>query len=90
MQSILEGFAAAFRLIFTFNPELWRIIWLSLQVSGTALILATVLGLPVGACLAMRRVPLKGLVISLLNTGMGLRPWPQDCSSTCFCPAAVP
>ena len=74
MQSILEGFAAAFRLIFTFNPELWRIIWLSLQVSGTALVLATLLGLPVGACLAMRRVPVKGLVISLLNTGMGLPP----------------
>src|SRR4030042_1600637 len=74
MQSIIEGFAAAFRLIVTLNPDLWRIILLSLQVSGTALILATVLGLPVGACLAMRRVPLRGLVISLLNTGMGLPP----------------
>jgi tungstate transport system permease protein len=74
MQSILDGFAAAFRLILTFNPELWRIIFLSLQVSGTALLLATVLGLPVGAFLALRRVPLRGLVISLLNTGMGLPP----------------
>ena len=74
MHYILEGFTAAFRLIFTFNPELWRIIFLSLQVSGTALLLATALGLPVGACLALRRVPLRGLVISLLNTGMGLPP----------------
>jgi tungstate transport system permease protein len=74
MQSILDGFAAAFQLIFTFNPELWRIISLSLQVSGTALLLATVLGLPVGAFLALRRMPLRGLVISLLNTGMGLPP----------------
>jgi tungstate transport system permease protein len=74
MQSILDGFAAAFRLIFTFNPELWRIIFLSLQVSGTALMLATALGLPAGAFLALRRVPLRGLVISLLNTGMGLPP----------------
>ena len=41
MQSIINGIAAAFGLIFTFNPELWRIISLSLQVSGTALILAT-------------------------------------------------
>ena len=74
MQSIIDGFAAAFRLIITLNPELLRIILLSIEVSGTALILATVLGLPVGAGLAMRRVPLRGLVVSLLNTGMGLPP----------------
>ncbi len=74
MQSIIEGFAAAFRLIITLNPELLRIILLSLQVSGTALVLATVLGLPVGAFLALRRVPLRGVAISLLNTGMGLPP----------------
>jgi tungstate transport system permease protein len=74
MQSILDGFAAAFRLIITLNPELLRIILLSLQVSGTALVLATLLGLPVGACLALRRVPFKGLALSLLNTGMGLPP----------------
>jgi tungstate transport system permease protein len=74
MQSIIDGFAAAFRLIITLNPELLRIILLSVQVSGTALILATALGLPVGAFLALGRVPLRGLAISLLNTGMGLPP----------------
>jgi tungstate transport system permease protein len=36
--------------------------------------LAAVLGLPLGAWLALRRVPFKGLWISLLNTGMGLPP----------------
>ncbi len=74
MQSIIEGFAAAGRLIIGLDPELLRIILLSLQVSGTALVAATLLGLPVGACLALRRVPLRGLAISLLNTGMGLPP----------------
>ncbi|MCX5892148.1 MAG: ABC transporter permease [Deltaproteobacteria bacterium] len=74
MHSIIEGFAAAFRLIIGLNPELLRIILLSLQVSGSALAAATLLGLPVGACLALRRVPLRGLVLSLLNTGMGLPP----------------
>lgn len=74
MHSIIEGFAAAFRLIIGLNPELLRIILLSLQVSGTALAAATLLGLPVGACLALRRLPLQGLAISLLNTGMGLPP----------------
>ena len=74
MHSILYGFIGAGKLIFTFNPELLSIILLSLQVSGSALVVATVLGLPLGAALAWRRVPLRGLVISLINTGMGLPP----------------
>ncbi len=74
MHSIIAGFAAAFRLIIGLDPELLRIILLSLQVSGSALLAATLLGLPVGAWLALRRVPGRGLMISLLNTGMGLPP----------------
>src|SRR5512135_2931503 len=74
MQSILDGFAAAFRLIIGLNPELLRIILLSLQVSVSALVVATLLGLPVGVFLALRRLPLRGLLISLLNIGMGLPP----------------
>jgi tungstate transport system permease protein len=60
--------------ILSLNTELLRIILLSLQVSGTALLLATVLGLPLGALLSLRRVPMRGVLISLLNTGMGLPP----------------
>lgn len=74
MQSIYEGFLAAFGLIIHLNPELLQIILLSLQVSGTALVLAAVLGVPAGAFLALRRLPGRGLIISLLNTGMGLPP----------------
>jgi tungstate transport system permease protein len=74
MHSLIDGFASAFRLIITLNPELWQIIALSLQVSGAALVLATGLALPLGACLALRRVPFRGLILTLLNTGMGLPP----------------
>jgi tungstate transport system permease protein len=65
MHSIIYGFIGAGKLIFTFNPELLRIILLSLQVSGSALVIATLLGLPLGAALAWRRVPLRGLVAGL-------------------------
>ena len=74
MHSILYGFIGAGKLILTINPELLSIILLSLRVSGSALVMATVLGLPLGAALAWRQVPLRGLVISLINTGMGLPP----------------
>jgi tungstate transport system permease protein len=74
MHSIIYGFIGAGKLILTINSELLSIILLSLRVSGSALIIATLLGLPLGAALAWRRVPLRGLVISLINTGMGLPP----------------
>ena len=74
MDSIIQGFLGAFRLIISFDPQLWHIIFLSLRVSGTALVVATCLGLPIGALLAQRQVPLRGLILSLLNTGMGLPP----------------
>ena len=74
MDSIIQGFLGAFRLIISLDPQLLRIILLSLRVSGTALVVATCLGLPVGALLSQRRVPCRGLILSLLSTGMGLPP----------------
>jgi tungstate transport system permease protein len=74
METILQGFASAFWLITHLNPTLTRIILLSLQVSGFALVIATILGVPLGALLALRHFPLRGVLLSLLNTGMGLPP----------------
>jgi tungstate transport system permease protein len=74
METIIQGFISAFGLITTLNPELVKIILLSLQVSGSALLLAMVLGVPLGTLLALKRFPVRGLFLSLLNTGMGLPP----------------
>jgi len=74
MNTILQGFIGALRLVTTFDPELVRIIALSLEVSGLALTFATVLGVPFGALLALKRFPLRSLMLTLLNTGMGLPP----------------
>jgi tungstate transport system permease protein len=74
MDSIIYGFIGAGKLIVSLNREFLAIILLSVQVSGAALVIATLLGLPLGAALAWGRVPLRGLVISLINTGMGLPP----------------
>ncbi len=74
MDSIIEGFRKAFALIMDLDPELLGIIFLSLKVSGTALIIATTLGLPLGALTGLKRFPGRGLIISLLNTFMGLPP----------------
>ncbi len=74
MESIISGFKSAFHLILNFNPELLGIILLSLKVSGLALVLATILGLPLASLLGLKRFPGRGILISLLNTFMGLPP----------------
>lgn len=74
MSSIIEGFTKAFSLILNPDKELLGIIFLSIRVSGTALVVATLLGLPIGALLGFRKFPIKGLFISILNTFMGLPP----------------
>jgi tungstate transport system permease protein len=74
MYSFIEGFSKAFTLIFHLDPELFSIILLSLKVSGTAIIIATAIGLPIGVLTGLRRFSGRGFIISLLNTFMGLPP----------------
>jgi len=61
-------------LIVHLDPELLKIIFLSIEVSAAALLIATTLGLPVGAVIGLRKFPGRGLIISLLNSFMGLPP----------------
>jgi tungstate transport system permease protein len=74
MHYLIEAFGRALAIIFSLDPVLLRIILLSLKVSGWALVISTVLGLPLGAVVALRRMRARGLVISVMNTMMGLPP----------------
>ena len=74
MDSITQGIIRAFELIFHLNAELFGIILLSLKVSGLALVIATLLGLPFGAALGLKRFPGRDLAVSAVNTLMGLPP----------------
>lgn len=74
MQDFAAAFAEAFRLILSFDPELGEIVGLSLQVSLIAVLIAAVLGLPLGAMLAVSRFPGRGGAVVLLNALMGLPP----------------
>ncbi len=74
MNSILESFGKALFLILHLDRELVGIILLSIKVSGTALVLSTIIGLPLSAFLAFKKFPMKTLLVSVLNTFMGLPP----------------
>jgi tungstate transport system permease protein len=56
------------------DPRLWQIVVLSLGVSLSAVAIATLLGLPLGAALAVSRFPGRRPIIVLLNALMGLPP----------------
>jgi len=56
------------------DKELLRIIALSLEVSGSALILSAVLGLPLAALMGLTEFPMKAFLVNLMNTFMGLPP----------------
>ncbi len=74
MDSLFEGFGKAFTLIISLDPELMGIILLSIAVSGTALFIATALGVPLSALISLKKLPARGLIINLTNTFMGLPP----------------
>ncbi len=74
MNDLASAFAAAAGLVSGGDAALLRIVLLSLQVSLGALAVAAVVGLPLGALLAVARFPGRGTVIVALNALMGLPP----------------
>jgi tungstate transport system permease protein len=74
VNDILAGFGEALRLIATGDAELFEIIALSLRVSGFALIISVIIGVPLGTLLGLVRVPGRGAITVGLYTGMGLPP----------------
>jgi tungstate transport system permease protein len=71
---LVEGVRQAVGLLLGGDPEIGAVLWLSLRVSGTATLIALLLGIPAGAVLALTRFPGRTLVVSAVNTGMGLPP----------------
>lgn len=74
MELIWQGMLHAVGLILSGDPAVLQITWLSIKVSATATLLSLVAGIPGGMALALTRFPGRGLLIALVNTGMGLPP----------------
>ena len=74
MDLIWEGLQQAFWLLVGRDPEVMAVTWLSLVVSGSAVLLSLLIGIPAGVFLALNRFPGRQIIISAVNTGMGLPP----------------
>lgn len=74
MFDLSAAFAAAFGLVFSGDAALMQIVALSLWVSGSAVLIACTIGLPLGAVLAMTRFPGRGVLVVSMSALMGLPP----------------
>ena len=74
MQLFSESFQTAFYLIISGNSDLFEIIMLSIKVSLTSLLGSIIIGLPLGALLAIHRFRLRSIILSIFNALMGMPP----------------
>jgi tungstate transport system permease protein len=74
MPVITEGLKEALRLLITLDPEVMGIALRTIQVSGTGTMISVLIGIPVGAFLALKSFFGRGFLVSLVNFGMGLPP----------------
>ena len=74
MNDFSQAFLKAIQLILNLDPNLIEIVALSLRVSLTAVLIASLIGLPLGAALALYKFFGRGLLVAILNTFMGLPP----------------
>lgn len=74
MDVLGEGIADAWRLLLSGDADTWRITLLTLRVSATATLIALLVGLPLGALVALRRFPGRRMALAAANTGMGMPP----------------
>lgn len=74
MQGFGQAFSEAITLVLAFDGDLREIILLSLQVSLSAVLIAAIAGLPVGAWLATTDSRLRGVLVTITSAMMGLPP----------------
>ena len=74
MDLLGDGLRKALQLLLSLDPEVLGITLLSLEVSLASTAISVVVGISAGTVIALARFPGKQLVVSLVNTGMGLPP----------------
>jgi tungstate transport system permease protein len=74
VEDLWRGLSAAIRLLASGDRDVWGIVLLSLRVSLSSTLVSLLLGVPIGATLALTRFPGRSLLIGLVHTGMGLPP----------------
>jgi tungstate transport system permease protein len=72
MDYLFGGLTTALKLIFTFDHEVMNCTWVSLKISSVAIIMASLIGVPLGFLIGANNFRGKKTVITLFNTLMAL------------------
>lgn len=74
MNQLADGIIEAFKLIIALDPYLMGVVFLSLRVSGMAVLLSTLIAVPLGTFLGMKPEEKTGFISRVLYTLMGMPP----------------
>jgi tungstate transport system permease protein len=74
MDVIFSGLIEAMRLLLTLDEDVINITLRTLQVTSVATFLSVMIGIPIGTVLALTQFFGRGLLVSVINFGMGLPP----------------
>jgi tungstate transport system permease protein len=72
MQLLIDSFLSAMALVFSLDPEMVEVVWVSVKVSATSTCLASLMGIPLGFVVAFSTFPAKRFLITCLNTLLAL------------------
>lgn len=74
METFSQSFATAFAMLVTHDPRLFRIVGLSVAVSLASTAASALIGLPLGAAVAVARFRGRSVLVVAMNAAMGLPP----------------
>ena len=74
MDLVWTGIVEAVRMILQLDPDVLYITWVTIKVCTTAIIISTLLGIPIGMLLAFKEFVGKKVLLIISHAGMGLPP----------------
>ncbi|AOT69005.1 ABC transporter permease [Geosporobacter ferrireducens] len=74
MDYFKQAFIMAIKMLLSFDPELYGIVFLSLKISAIAVIISALIAIPIGTIISIKEFKGKSLVINVINTLMGIPP----------------
>ena len=74
MDLVFSGFRRAFEMLINFDPELMVIIWTTLKVGASSIVLSVMIGIPLGMLIGLKSFVGKRILLTIVHVGMGLPP----------------
>jgi len=74
MELFIQGFIKALQMLVSGDPEIYQITFTTLRVSLTAILISTIVGIPLGVLLGLNTFRGKKIILVFVNIGMGLPP----------------